>query len=198
MPSIDDLKIAYSKLSNSRLSSLLSEIDSISPEAQQVLKDEVEKRNLSNTNSTPITASELPKFIAESLQTASLGKRFLNFLIDYLAFTIFLIIFFVLGGDIVGLVDNSIFTFLYFVLIFGFPFVNYIYLEGKYGKSIGKFVTKTSVVKFDGTKISFKDSFIRTLCRFIPIDFIFAFMDDTLTLHDKISKTYVKNDIENQ
>lgn len=68
-------------------------------------------------------------------------------------------------------------------------------MEYFFGKTIGKFVTKTNVVSRDGNKITFKSAIIRSLCRWIPFDFLsLALGADAKAWHDVISKTYVIDD----
>ncbi len=186
----EQLQETYGKLSDNRLSALLNEKSSLSDEARQVLEEEVKKRNLN----VEVTAQITPKITFASklkLPIASPDQRFINRLIDGLVLIAFYFVFFVLGGDLVSIIDNSIFTFLYFTMFFTSPLTYYTFTEGKYGKTLGKYVTKTTVLNQNGTKITFLTAFLRTLCRLIPFNFIFVFLDDNLTLHDKLTGTYV-------
>lgn len=190
MLSIDELKATYAKFSDFKLSKLLGEIDSLTPEAQQVLKAEVEKRNLVNIDFAPISAIEPSVVKEKKIGVAPVSDRFFNYLIDMGAFMAFGILFFVYGDPILSSLPPKLLASVSLLILFGFPILNFVVLEGLYGKTIGKFVTKTTVVKLDGTKIGLADSLIRAFGRLIP----FVFMDESMTLHDKISQTYVKVD----
>jgi uncharacterized RDD family membrane protein YckC len=64
-------------------------------------------------------------------------------------------------------------------------------LEVPLQKSLGKFATKTMVVMEDGSKPTFQDILVRSLCRFIPFE-AFSFLgQDGRGWHDSISNTYV-------
>jgi len=69
-------------------------------------------------------------------------------------------------------------------------FFYYLIQEGIWNKTIGKMITKTIVVSEKDKKPSFQDIFIRTSCRFIPLEPLsFTFMKDGF--HDIFSKTKV-------
>ncbi len=195
MPNVEELSKAYSGLSKNRLASLLHQKEELSLEAQQVLSEEISKRELGS--GINIEAKPNDNFVMENqYNQATLIQRFLNSILDFLAFFLICFIFFIFGYSLVtnGLLNSTINNLISYVTVFGFPLLNYIYLEGKYGKTIGKFITKTTVIKQNGEKITFKDAFLRTLYRLIPLEFITIFLDDGLTFHDKLSKTFVAQD----
>ena len=68
-------------------------------------------------------------------------------------------------------------------------FIYYMYFELKYGRTIGKFVVKTKVIAAEGHNLNFKTIFLRTLCRFIPFEFVSYFKKNPVGLHDKLSNT---------
>ncbi|RYD57723.1 MAG: RDD family protein [Sphingobacteriales bacterium] len=57
------------------------------------------------------------------------------------------------------------------------------------GRSIGKMITKTIAVSEDGSKITFKQVLIRSICRMIPFEPFGAFANRLW--HDRLSKTKV-------
>jgi uncharacterized RDD family membrane protein YckC len=66
-------------------------------------------------------------------------------------------------------------------------------MEIKFQKTIGKFITKTKVVKLNGEKPESSDIISRTFCRLIPFDRVsFLFMKNGI--HDFLSKTKVIKD----
>ncbi|NLA48703.1 MAG: RDD family protein [Bacteroidales bacterium] len=131
-------------------------------------------------------------------KTASRGKRFANYLIDF----IFLMIFSIILGIIVGIVlaimspssrsifeqDNELINYLFGSIV---GIIYYCVLEATTGKTIAKFITKTKVVNEEGEKPDFGTILLRTLCRLIPFE-PFSFLgSDNSGWHDKLSKTRV-------
>lgn len=118
-------------------------------------------------------------------QTASQGRRFVNFLIDYILVIRFIIPFSV--GVMFPYEDETtwyIFTLLFTILYF---FI----LETFTGKTLGKLITGTRVLNVLDEKPTAGQVIIRTLCRFIPFD-AFSYLSKTpVGWHDSISKTYV-------
>ena len=71
-------------------------------------------------------------------------------------------------------------------------FVYYTFLEGLTGRSFAKYITQTKVVmETDSSKPSFKESLIRTVCRFIPFDALSFFSKKPIGWHDMVSDTLV-------
>jgi uncharacterized RDD family membrane protein YckC len=69
-------------------------------------------------------------------------------------------------------------------------FSYYFTLEFYFQKTWGKIVTRSKVVALNEEKITFRNIFLRTICRFIPIDWI-SYIFSRNGLHDKLSKTKV-------
>ena len=57
------------------------------------------------------------------------------------------------------------------------------------GRTLGKFITGTQAVREDGSNITWKDAFIRSLCRLVPFEPFSTF--GVLPWHDSWSKTIV-------
>jgi len=127
----------------------------------------------------------------EELNIASQGQRFITMIIDIFFYFIFALI----AGVIIALVgfgeglqnmnDN-----LLGILLLSCYFIPQ---EALFGRTLGKLITKTKVVKIDGSKVTFNDVLIRTLCRFIPFE-PFSFFGNNgrpRGWHDRISKTSV-------
>jgi len=57
------------------------------------------------------------------------------------------------------------------------------------GRTLGKMATGTVAVKEDGSRLTFKDALLRTLCRFIPFEVFSAF--GYRPWHDSLTKTLV-------
>ncbi|MEX6690285.1 RDD family protein [Danxiaibacter flavus] len=130
-------------------------------------------------------------------EPASLWQRFANFLIDRIVFCVFL--FFL--GFIAALVDARQ-TAIYVEEIKGNFFLNYLVtcvvlmifytlVEGMCGgRTLGKLITRTRVVREDGAPFGWKDALLRSLCRVVPFEELSAFFGDGFW-HDKWTKTKV-------
>lgn len=131
---------------------------------------------------------------------SSKGKRFANFLIDYVVQIIF--------GFVVGVVitlfaeltgsyglyeavietESRISDYIFGIVIL---LIYYVFIETvTKGRSIGKYITKTKVVLEDGTEPTFNKVLVRTLCRLIPFD-AFSFLGEGTGWHDSIPDTIV-------
>lgn len=160
-------------------------------EALEAANIEFDKRNIN-----PETVKEVQEIaIAKETDlkkiddsTVKSGTRFVNYLIDFIAYVISafitsLILSLLLGNsEITGLLALTLSFFAY-----------YIVLENKYQKTAGKYLTKTKVVMKDGSKPELNDIVRRTFCRLIPFDNIsFLFMRNGF--HDNLSDTMVVKD----
>lgn len=134
---------------------------------------------------------------------ASLLKRFLNLVIDYMAILHFSIFVGVLLGAIFVLIGKgewvTIFKNGYVNLMISLGVIFLYYFIGEYflkGKTLGKFATKTRVRKISGEKLIMEDILIRSLIRLIPFEFISIFfeMEKKESWHDRFSDTIVVED----
>jgi len=131
---------------------------------------------------------------------ASKGIRFANFIIDYIIQVVFGIGIGVFIGIISELTGNYV---LYDLVIetegrfadyiFGaiILIIYYLTIESLTARSIGKYITKTKVVLYDGSRPTFYEILVRTLCRIIPFEQFSFLGEDGKGWHDSISKTYV-------
>ena len=132
---------------------------------------------------------------------ASSGKRFANYIIDVIGFSIFffIVIYLILSsgmelpsfiysenGEDFGLMGN-----LLSLLLYGM-FMGLMEAVLK-GRSLGKLITGTVVVNQDGTRISGQTALIRGLIRAVPFNALSALGSPSYPWHDKWSKTYVVN-----
>ncbi len=121
---------------------------------------------------------------------ASKNTRFLNHLIDtislWLLYILIVILFEPWIKSTTGVFSamNNIFCFILFYFLYNFIF------ELVFGQTIGKFLTGTKVIDYNGKKPNFKTLLIRNLCRLIPFD-AFSFLVANRGWHDSISKTEV-------
>ena len=143
----------------------------------------------------------LNEFTEPPFQYAGAGQRFLNYVIDTIAFYILYLIFLSIMGFFMmdmfsrGASENLglIIALMTYGLAIFIMLAYYTLLEGSNGKTLGKLITKTRVVTEDGQPISYGKAFIRTLIRFIPFEFLSGFSGTTMW-HDQWTKTMVVKD----
>ena len=133
------------------------------------------------------------QFITED---ASTGQRFVNYLIDTIVYYIFIwgstFIFSIVyltasAGQRQGGSGLQLLILPFVIVLF---IVFYTFSEGvSSGRSVGKLVTGTKVVRNDNTEITWKDAFLRSLCRLVPFEPISAL--GGYPWHDKWSNTKV-------
>jgi uncharacterized RDD family membrane protein YckC len=122
------------------------------------------------------------------LPPAGLGLRFANLVIDNIVRGI---IAAVITGVIAAMGDPDSSAGLTIVLLLGSMLGYYIVLEGAFGRTIGKFITGTRVVRFDGYKPHLPQIIGRTFARFIPFE-PFSFLGGSGSgWHDSLSGTRV-------
>ena len=142
---------------------------------------------------------ETKEFLITDDILASKGQRFLNCIID-----LFIVYVLTIGigagvnilGQLTGnfklsewivsltLIENLIFS---LVVLFFYYAIMEMYLS----RTIGKYFTKTLVVKHNGTKPEVKSIIVRTLVRVIAFE-AFSFLNDNARgWHDTLSVTYV-------
>lgn len=125
---------------------------------------------------------------------ASTGKRFANHLIDTVVFyvLIFITAIFVeimFPGSISA--DES--GAMGYLIAFGVIITYYWVMESTTGKTIGKFITRTRIIKKDGTSPSSINVLGRTFSRLIPFD-AFSYLGSDRGWHDTIPDIYVIED----
>lgn len=126
---------------------------------------------------------------ASELQVASKGIRFGTLLIDYFGY---LMLAFV-GGVIAAFIGPSAIAgiqvadgYLYSWVLY---MAYYVFFEGIWGRTPGKFILGTIVVTDEGKKPSLMTIVKRSLCRFIPFE-AFSFFGER-GWHDSITDTMV-------
>ncbi len=124
---------------------------------------------------------------------ATTGQRFVNYLIDIIIY--YALMFAV--GIFAGLTspdsfaDESETGAGWYVIALIIWLGYYTFSEGSSGKTLGKLVTGTKVVSGTGDRISYKDAFIRSLCRLVPFEPLSIFFGQGGMWHDKWSRTQV-------
>jgi uncharacterized RDD family membrane protein YckC len=141
-----------------------------------------------------LDAEEVPR---QKLYDADRGKRFLNFIIDYIGYLISYYALAFIAGIILGLsglysdelVDE---LGIWFTLIALIWMVLYYWLMEWLlkGRTIGKFLTQTRAVTKDDTFLTPGQALGRALGRLIPFD-AFSYLFGERGFHDMVSNTRV-------
>ena len=172
------------------------EREGYNPKAIEAAESEIEKRNIDTSKFEEIkeiaTAEKKQKEKVDSNVVGS-GIRFLNFIIDFFVWLILATIIGFIIGLFVQTTDQGIIQIFGYILILGTFIGYYAIMEIKFQKTIGKFITKTKVVKMNGERPENSDIISRTFCRLIPFDRI-SFLFVKNGIHDFLSKTKVVKD----
>lgn len=172
-----------------------------------------EKHHQRNEDKTQIIDNEPivsnlqePVKVSPEIEIATIGQRIGNGLLDL----IFSSVVFSIAYPIILILEN-----IYYEYIYSLDFFYYVYIRGLYEKllflivfllvfllyyivieslpnkqSFGKMITKTKVVRRDGSKPSFGQVIGRTFARVIPLEWITIFFKQK-ALHDILSNTIV-------
>ena len=166
------------------------------PKAIEAANVEIEKRNIDTSSfeevREKITVEQRNQKKVDSSVVGS-GIRCIHFLIDGIVWLTLAMILIYIIELIAQPKDESFFLPLGYLLLFGSYLGYYIFMEIKFQKTVGKFITKTKVVKTDGSKPENADIIIRTLCRLIPFDRL-SFLFVKNGIHDFLSTTKVIKD----
>lgn len=130
---------------------------------------------------------------------ASAGRRLANYLIDTITFYGCILVVFFGIGLIEGLTgwssqlydDEGVMKLPGFVLAYAVYIMYYFILEWRFGKTLGKAITRTKVVDLNQKPVGAKGAILRTLCRFIPFDSFSFLSNNPVGWHDNIPKTRV-------
>jgi len=141
-----------------------------------------------NPYAPPQSEVELPAHLTEAAY-AGKGRRFLNFLIDSLVYqgiSQALTVSGLFGGSDLGFLTL-------FVMMLGLQVTYHFLNELCGGRGISKLITGTRAEMADGSPLTVKAAFLRSLCRLIPFEG-FSFMGNGPTgWHDRIPCTRVVN-----
>ncbi len=129
---------------------------------------------------------------------ASKEKRIINMIIDSIGYYLFSFIVGIFLGILELLGASGVLDYIVTMdtlesLVFGAIIILLYFstFEVLFQKTLGKFISKTIVVLEDGSKPSFQDILLRSLCRLIPFE-AFSFLGaEGKGWHDSMSNTYV-------
>jgi len=183
-----------SKRTNEELIKIVTvDRDSYQPTAIEAAEKEIEKRNIEvskieELKTTYTKLADNQKQIDSNKVSAM--TRLLHFIVDTLAVLIFATI---LSFLIIPLATDSNQNLLGYLLLAVSFFGYYIFMETKYQKTLGKFITKTKVIMKDGQKPTQSDIIRRTAFRLVPFDRVSYFFVVN-GIHDYLSNTTVVKD----
>lgn len=133
-----------------------------------------------------------------TFEHATKSQRFLNYLIDYaICYGLNFPVIFVFAALMTSAAMSyssavaylSNFVFLILLSFFNLLVYYFLFKGLTKGLTVGKLMTGTRAVTEDITAITWRDAFVRTLCRMIPFDPISVLAG--FPLHDRLSRTYV-------
>ncbi len=166
------------------------------PLAVKAAEEEIENRKIELTRIEEVQH----ELVAKTDEQKQLDKRLVNpllrffhLIIDTIVCLLFSMILSFVLDVIIGKVDQTsmqIIGSLILLVSFGFY---YIFMETKYQKTIGKYITKTKVVTQCGEKPNVGYIISRTVFRLIPFDLI-SYLFVSNGIHDILSNTKVIKD----
>ena len=118
-------------------------------------------------------------------QLANSGQRFANYFID--TFAIVGLSYYLVNN--ITLNDPRVLYLIVFLCYYSLS-------EWLFGKTLGKLITKTTVIRDNGKKIYFATALIRTLIRLVPFEALSFLGKVPHGWHDKFTKTIVLPDAE--
>lgn len=168
------------------------------PLALEAAEEEIKNRNIDATRiekvKTDLTIKIEEQKQLDEKKVSSL-TRFFHLIIDTVAFLALTYLISYILGLLTDTDNQALMTeFGYLSLVISF-FGYHIFMETKYQKTIGKFITKTRVVAKNGGKPRVGDIVRRTFCRLIPFDRV-SFLFTQNGFHDRFSDTTIIKDEE--
>lgn len=187
-----DFKDVMSKRTDKELIKIVTvDRNGYQPLALEAAEEEIKKRNIDSQKieqlSNELTAKKQEKEKVTSKEVSSM-TRFIHLLVDTIVW-ILIVVILTFSLNVKDDAQLLLGYMLFFISYIGY----YAFMETKYQKTVGKFLTKTSVVNRDGTKPAFSNILRRTLFRLIPFDRI-SFLFTRNGFHDKLSNTRIIKD----
>jgi uncharacterized RDD family membrane protein YckC len=159
--------------------------------AVEAAEEEIKKRKIDTTKIEQVKVDLTAKFEKQKELNAnkvSALTRFIHFIVDTI---VWLIIAAILTFPLNAKDDLQML--LGYLLLFTSFMGYYTFMETKYQKTIGKFMTKTKVVNKNGSKPEVGDIVRRTFYRLIPFDRV-SFLFSPNGFHDRLSDTTIIKD----
>lgn len=135
---------------------------------------------------TGVVVQEMPFGLGNGRATA--GQRLLNFIIDRMV----MVGMFLGSESLIESIRPGENGVLFTVLLpYGLMFLYFSLMEHFFGRTLGKFVTRTRVINEKGERPGILQAMGRTLCRAIPFEAFTFLGKSTRGLHDGLSRTWV-------
>lgn len=131
------------------------------------------------------TQTDLLDGLDSNIVQASRGQRFVNVLIDLVAYYTIMIVLGTFLQPFVYIIITPLLSPLCFALFLSFQELLF------KGRTIGKFATGTRSVQEDGTTITAGQAFGRGFSRIVPFEAFSALGDPSYPWHDRWTRTYV-------
>ena len=119
--------------------------------------------------------------------------RFINFIVDTFIIMILILIFSFIFFNVVGIPTLPFYIIFGILILFGIFISYYSIMEIKFQKTVGKFLTKTKVVKMNDERAENFEIIYRSFYRLIPFEQV-SFLLTKNGIHDFLSKTKVITD----
>lgn len=189
-----DFSEAMSKRTNEELIEIVKvKRDDYQPEAVETAEKELESRQVNPDQieqvKRELTEKEIKKKEFDSSKVTS-WTRLIHFVVDLFCFVLIALILGLIAGLFISSPSETILELLDSILLIVSFFLYFVFMEYKFQRTIGKFLTKTKVVMSDGSKPLLNEIFIRTICRLIPFDH-FSYLFTPNGFHDRLSNTTV-------
>ena len=173
------------------------ERESYRPTAIEAAENEIKNRKIDISKfSDLIQQVKVEKEQKEKIDSeiVNSGTRFINFIIDLFCWGVLaMVVGFIIGFILPLNFNNGLLSVLAWLILLTSFIGYYAFMEIKFQKTVGKFLTKTKVVTVTGNQPSPVEILTRTLCRFIPFDRL-SFLFVKNGIHDYLSKTKVVKD----
>ena len=137
------------------------------------------------------TNNRLAEDVGE-LEPAGSSKRLINYFIDMLAMIpLFVVVSIVL---VFFGYESSEDGLAYQLCTYISMTIYYYFMEKNFGKTVGKYITHTKVISSDGSELTSRQVFIRSISRLVPLEAFSFFGNNPVGWHDKWAKTMVINE----
>lgn len=131
-----------------------------------------------------------------SLVKATKEQRFLNFVIDTILVCVLTFVLLVIAAILFPVWYNAMSQedldcVLFLCVVYAIAVVLYytVLEAGTKGYTLGKLITGSRTIGYDGKPVSWKDAFLRSLSRLVPFEFLSGLQ--RMILHDQWTNTYV-------
>ena len=194
------------KTTNELIQLVTTDYDKYQPLAIETAKNEIKLRNIDIKKIEQLNEIHKEEIAIENLKKTQKQKdvlkkiatstlRSINFIIDIVAvFIIYRSTAYIIQ-KLLNITSIREILFLNRTTVFVVFILYFILAENMFQKTLGKVITKTKVVNFNGEKPNFVDIIIRTFSRLIPFDGI-SYLYSISGFHDKLSKTIVIKETE--